>query len=456
MIDRLARWLDDRLRAGEAARTGMRKVFPEHWSFLLGEVALYAFVVLLVTGVFLAFFFEASYHEVTYTGAYEPMRGREVSIAYASVLDLVFQVPGGLLIRQIHHWAALVFVAAIVVHLMRIFFTGAFRRPRELNWVIGVTLLLASLVEGFAGYSLPDDLLSGIGLRIGYSIAQSVPLVGEWLAFLVWGGEFPSPQFVSRLYIGHVFILPLLILGLVSIHLLLVVRQKHTQFPGPGRTNDNVVGERMWPTYTAKSVGLLFLVSAVLTLLGGLVQINPIWLYGPYHAATVSTFAQPDWYMGWLEGALRLMPSFSIVAFGYEVPNVFFPGALLPGLTFGMLYLYPFIEQRLTGASGHEHHLLERPREHPWRTGIGAAVFSFYAVLLLGGTNDVIAARTGIPIDVVITTLQVALLVVPLVAFLVTVKLCRDLRRADRYGARVQQLEHRAADEAAAGSSDHA
>ena len=447
MIDRLARAIDDRLRAGHLAREGMRKVFPEHWSFMLGEIALYAFVVLVVTGIFLALFFEASYREVTYAGPYEPMQGREVSAAYASVLGIVFQVPGGMLIRQVHHWAALVFVGSIVVHLMRIFFTGAFRRPRELNWLVGVTLLVLGILEGFAGYSLPDDLLSGIGLRIGFSITQSIPVVGAWLAFLVFGGEFPSPDIASRLYIGHVFILPIVILGLISVHLFFVVRQKHTQFPGPGRRNDNVVGERLWPTYTAKSVGLLFLVGAVLAALGGLVQINPIWLYGPYHPATVSAFAQPDWYMGWVEGALRLLPSWSLRAFGYEIPNVFFSGALLPILTFVMLYAYPFVEQWLTGSWRREHHLLDRPREHPWRTSLGTAVFSFYVVLLLGGSNDIIAETTGVPVEIIINTLRVALLAVPVVVWVITFQICEHLLQSDRYGRGVEHLERLARSE---------
>ena len=451
MIDRLARWVDDRMRAGRPAREGMRKVFPEHWSFMLGEIALYSFVILLLTGIFLGFFFEASYEEVVYTGAYEPMRGREVSLAYESVLNIVFQVPAGLLIRQVHHWAALVFVASMVVHLMRVFFTGGFRRPRELNWMIGVTLLVLGIVEGFAGYSLPDDLLSGIGLRIGQSITQSVPVVGAWVAFLLWGGEFPSPQIISRLYIGHVFILPIVMLGLISAHLFFVVRQKHTQFPGPGRTNDNVVGERLWPTYTAKSVGLFLIVGAVLAGMGGLIQINPVWLYGPYHPAVVSSFAQPDWYMGWLEGSLRLMPSVAVQAFGYEIPNVFFSGVLLPGLTFAMLYAYPFVEQWLTGASDIEHHVLQRPREHPWRTALGTAVFSFYVVLLVGGAHDILANITGLSIGVVINLLRAALFVVPFVTWVVTFKVCEDLQRSDRYGRRSEHLERRATDESKVG-----
>ena len=444
MIARLARFLDDRTRGGQAAQTGMRKVFPEHWSFLLGEVALYAFVVLLVTGVFLALFFEASYDHVIYEGAYLPMQGREITSSYASVLDLTFEVPGGLLMRQMHHWAALVFVGAIVVHLMRIFFTGAFRRPREVNWMIGVTLLLLAIIEGFAGYSLPDDLLSGIGLRIGYSITQSIPVLGTWLAFLLWGGEHPSPDIVSRLYIGHVFILPIVMLGLISVHLALIVRQKHTQFPGPGRTEDNVVGERLWPTYATKSVGLLFLVAAVLAAMGALLQINPIWLYGPYEPSAVTSFAQPDWYMGWVEGAMRLLPPISVRAFGYEIPNVFFAGALLPLLTAALLYLYPFAEQWLTGEGRRGHQLLDRPREHPWRTAFGTAVTAFYVILLVAGSDDILARVTGWSMGAVINGLRVSLLLAPPVIGVMTFRLCTELRRGDHAARRKQTVKQAA------------
>ena len=452
MIARLARYVDDRIRGGEYARKGMRKVFPEHWSVLLGEIALYAFVILIATGIFLAVFFKADWGHTVYEGSYTPLQGVETTPAYASTLHIIFDVPAGALIRQIHHWAALVFVAAIVVHLLRIFFTGAFRRPRELNWVIGVTLLILAIVEGFAGYSLPDDLLSGVGVRIGYSIVQSIPVVGTWLVFLVFGGEFPAEQFVSRLYIGHVFLLPLVMLGLISIHLFLVVRQKHTQFPGPGRTNDNVVGERLWPTYTAKSVGLFFLIAGVLSGMGGLFQINPIWLYGPYHPDTVTTFAQPDWYMGWVEGALRLMPSFRVEAFGYEIPNVFFAGVLVPGLTFGLMYLYPFIEQKLTGAHRHEHHLLDRPREHPWRTSLGVAIITYHAVLLAAGAQDILAEITGASINVIIRTLQILVLTLPPVAWIVTFYLCDQLRKSDTHGARKTALRRREEHEVEVGS----
>src|SRR5689334_18209316 len=185
-------YLDERLGTNAAARKNLRKVFPEHWSFMLGEVVLYSFVILLATGVYLTLFFKPSMEEVAYDGPYAPLRGVTMSEAYESTLHISFDVRGGLLIRQIHHWAALIFVAGIVLHLLRVFFTGAFRKPRELNWLIGVVLLTLALLEGFAGYSLPDDLLSGTGLRIMYSVIESIPVAGTWLGYLIFGGEFPG------------------------------------------------------------------------------------------------------------------------------------------------------------------------------------------------------------------------------------------------------------------------
>jgi ubiquinol-cytochrome c reductase cytochrome b subunit len=253
------------LHLSRFARQALDKVFPDHWSFMFGEIALYSFVVLVLTGVFLAFFFEPSLTPTTYEGPYEPLRGLEMSDAYASTLRLSFEVRAGLVMRQTHHWAALVFIGSIVVHLCRVFFTGAFRKPREINWVIGVTMLLLALLNGFTGYSLPDDLLSGTGLRIMYSVILSVPLVGSWVAFLLFGGEFPAEQILGRLFVLHIFLVPVLLGALLGAHLALVWHQKHTQFPEPGHTEANVVGSRLWPTYALKSVGLFFLVAAVLT-----------------------------------------------------------------------------------------------------------------------------------------------------------------------------------------------
>jgi ubiquinol-cytochrome c reductase cytochrome b subunit len=427
VLTRLSGWIDDRLRLSRWSRTTLRKVFPDHWSFMLGEVALFSFVTLVLTGIFLTLFFDASSATSRYTGRYAPLHGVPMSRAYRSVVQLSFDVRAGLLMRQIHHWAALVFVAAIVAHLARVFFTGAFRRPREINWVVGVTMLILAIVNGFAGYSMVDDLLSGTGLRIAYSIVLSMPFIGNWAASLLFGGQFPGAQITSRLFVLHVMIVPALLIGLISVHLAIVWRQKHTQFRGPGRTEQNVMGTRLWPGYAARSVGLFFGVAALLTALGALVQINPIWLYGPFDPAAVSTAAQPDWYMGWLEGALRLAGPWRIHLFGHTISEVFWPGVVLPGITFLLLYAWPFIEARVTHDRD-THHLLDRPRDRPLRTAIGAAVLTFYIVLFVAGSQDIIAQKLNASIETVLWTLRALAIALPLAVGLVTWKVAHDLR----------------------------
>jgi ubiquinol-cytochrome c reductase cytochrome b subunit len=339
MIDALFTWFDERLGISGSGRKMLNKIFPDHWSFLIGEVALYSFIVLLGTGVFLTLYFVPSSKVVIYEGTYAPLRGQPVSEAFASTLNLSFAVRDGLLMRQMHHWAANIFVGSIVVHMLRIFFTGAFRKPRELNWIVGSTLLILAIFNGFLGYSLPDDLVSGTGIRISFSIVESIPLIGSYAAFFLFGGNFPGNSIVPRFYILHVLVLPAIMVALIGAHLGMLVRQKHTQFPGRGHTPRNVVGSPLWPTFIAKTTGFMFLTVAVTGILSALFQINPVWLYGPYVPYKVSYAVQPDWYMGWLDGALRIMPSWEIVGFGHMIPNVFFPAILLPGITFGVLQM---------------------------------------------------------------------------------------------------------------------
>ena len=434
MLRRMARAVDERLGAGAFADDALNKVFPDHWSFMVGEIALYSFIVLLLTGTFLSFFFDPSIAETTYEGSYLPLQGVEVSEAYRSTVDLSFDVRAGLVMRQTHHWAAIVFIAAIVVHLLRVFFTGAFRRPREINWIVGVTLMILAILNGFTGYSLPDDLLSGTGLRIAYSIALSVPLVGSWLAFLVFGGEFPAAEIIPRLFVTHVLLVPAAIVALLSVHLAIVWRQKHTDFPGPKRLESNVVGSKLWPTYAVKSVGLFFITGAVLFALGGLVQINPVWLYGPFRVQQVTSPAQPDWWMGWVEGALRLMPAWELRAFGFELPNPFFPAVLLPGVTFMLLYAWPFLEARFT-KDREPHHILDLARDHPVRTALGSATLCFYVVLFFAASNDLVAIWLQVPVERVTLIYQLLLIALPPIVGYTTFRLMRALAfsRAERF-----------------------
>ncbi|MER5217315.1 cytochrome b N-terminal domain-containing protein [Streptomyces sp. NPDC002838] len=427
---RTADWAGGRLPVGEGGL--LRKAFPDHWSFLLGEIALYGFVVLLLTGVWLTLFFHPSMTEVVYDGSYRPLDGMRMSEAYRSTLHISFDIRGGLLIRQLHHWAALVFLAAIGVHLLRVFFTGAFRRPREVNWMIGVTLFLLALAEGFAGYSLPDDLLSGTGLRIAQGIMLSIPVVGTYISMFAFGTEFPGHDMIPRLYSLHILLIPGLLLALVTLHLILVFYLKHTHWAGRGRTNRNAVGKPMFPQFVASSSGLFFIVFGVLTLLAGAAQINPVWAYGPYRADVVSTGSQPDWYVGFLEGSLRLVPPWETAVAGHTVMwNVLLPAVVLPLALFAVLYAYPFLERRFTG-DDEEHHLCDRPRDKPVRTGLGVAAVCFYGVLLAAGGNDILAHTFKVSLNTLTWVFRIALVVLPPLAFLVTRGVCHALQEADR------------------------
>jgi ubiquinol-cytochrome c reductase cytochrome b subunit len=364
-----------------------------------------------------------------------------MSKAFASALDISFEVRGGLFVRQVHHWAALMFSAAIMVHLARIFFTGAFRRPREANWVIGSLLLILSMFEGYFGYSLPDDLLSGIGLRAALSsITMGLPLVGTWMHWALFGGDFPcgglgyqcsaDGVLLPRMYALHILLIPGIILALIGIHLALVWFQKHTQFPGPGRTETNVVGVRVMPVFAVKSGAFFAMVTGVLGLMGGLLQINPIWQLGPYKPSQVSAGSQPDFYMMWTEGLARIWPAWEFYPFGHTIPAVVWV-AVIMGLVFMLLIAYPFIEQKVTGDRAH-HNLLQRPRDVPVRTAIGAMAIAFYMVLTLAAMNDVIAWKFHISLNATTWIARIGMVVLPAIVYYIAYRWCVGLQRSDR------------------------
>jgi ubiquinol-cytochrome c reductase cytochrome b subunit len=423
---------DNRFVSSNWLRRTLNTVYPDHWSFVLGQIAIYSFIVLLLSGIYLMFFFDPSMREVTYEGSYAPLRGVDVSAAYDSVLDLSFDVRGGLFMRQLHHWAALLFVAAIVLHLLRVFFTGGFRRPRGSNWIILVGLLALALLDGVTGYTVVDDLLSGTSLRIISAIILSIPLIGMWAHFALFDGDFPGEVIIGRLYVLHVLLVPGIMLALVAVHLLLTAKQKRAQFPGPGRTEHNVVGNRLFPTYAGNATGLFLMVFGVCAVLGGLVQINPVWLSGPYNPAHVSAAAQPDWYTMFLEGANRLFPAWDInLPGGYTIPAMFWPTVVLPGILFTLLAAYPVIERRLTGDTA-KHHVLQRPRDVPVRTSLGMMVIAFYVVLLLPGAGDVIAETFDISLNAMIWVGRIGCIVLPPIAYVITYRICLGLQMHDR------------------------
>ncbi|WP_086667139.1 cytochrome b [Lentzea kentuckyensis] len=427
---------DERYHAASGLRKQLNKVFPTHWSFLLGEIALYSFIVLLLSGTYLALFFDPSMTEVTYNGAFENLRGIEMSRAFASTLDISFETRGGLFVRQVHHWAALLFMAAIVVHMFRIFFTGAFRKPREINWVIGIVLFMLGAIEGFLGYSLPDDLLSGTGLRVMAALLISFPVIGTWLNWLMFGGEFPGTDIIPMLYTAHILLIPAIILGLIAAHLALVWYQKHTQFPGVGRKETNVVGVRIMPVFAAKGGGFFAIVVGVIAIMGGVFQINPIWNFGPYNPAQISAGSQPDWYMGWTDGLVRIWPAWEFYLGNYTIPAPFLPFILgLPLLT-GIAAVYPWIERKMTKDYAH-HNLLQRPRDVPVRTALGWMAITYFMVLLLMGGNDIFAYQFDISLNLTTWMGRIGMLILPPIAYFVAYRICIGLQRGDR-----EVLEH--------------
>ena len=422
--------VDSRFTIAGVLRPQLNKVFPTHWSFMLGEMALYSFIILLLTGIYLALFFDPSITKVIYDGPYAPLNGVEMSSAYATALNISFEVRGGLFVRQMHHWAALLFMMSMVAHMLRIFFTGAFRRPREANWIIGCTLILLGMIEGFMGYSLPDDLLSGVGLRIMSAIILGLPLIGTWLHWAIFDGDFPSDLMLDRFYILHVLVLPGIILALVAAHLLIVWFQKHTQFPGPGRAENNVVGVRIMPVFATKAIGMGLMVAGVLALMSGLLTINAIWNLGPYNPSQVSAGSQPDIYMLWTDGLARVMPAWELYIGNHTIPGAFWV-MLMAGLMVAALFAYPFIEKKMTGDDAH-HNLLQRPRDVPVRSGIGAMAITFFVLVTISGGNDHVAHFFQISLNAMTWIGRIGLFVLPPIAYYLTYRICVGLQRSDR------------------------
>jgi ubiquinol-cytochrome c reductase cytochrome b subunit len=427
-----ANYIDERTGISALVKELGRKIFPDHWSFMLGEVALYSFIVILLSGTFLTFFFQPSMADVVYHGSYVPLKGIQMSAAYSSALNISFDIRGGLLFRQVHHWAALLFIAAIGLHMLRVYFTGAFRKPREINWVIGFVLFVLAMAEGFTGYSLPDDLLSGNGLRIIDGLIKGIPVVGTWISYLLFGGQFPGTKLVAEFYSIHILLLPAILVAALGVHLLLMVVNKHTQFAGPGRTNDNVVGVPILPVFAAKAGGFFFVIFGVIVLIASLFTINPIWAYGPYDPSPISAGTQPDWYIGFADGALRLVPpGWEFVLWGHTWSFNMISVILVLIVFLGLVAFYPFIEGWVTGDK-REHHIADRPRNAPSRTAIGAAGVTFYAVLWAAASSDLMATHFQITLEGVIHTLQVLLIVGPIIAYFVTKRICIALQKKDR------------------------
>ncbi|SNT63459.1 ubiquinol-cytochrome c reductase cytochrome b subunit [Streptosporangium subroseum] len=412
-----------------------------HWSFMFAEIAVWSFAVLAVTGVVLMLFYDPGMSQVTYDGSYGPLRGLFVSRAFDSTMHLSLEVRGGLLIRQAHHWAALVFVAAVVLQLLRMFLTGAFRHPRTGQWLIWVTLLALGMAAGETGNALPDDMLSGGSLWLITSVAQSVPVVGSWAVSLLFGPDFPGDRIIPVMYGGHLLIV-VVMAALLGARELLVRRHGHSRFVAslPARRSAR-------PMMALATIGMLII-------LGYGVQIAPIWLYGPAKPTQVSAGSTPDWYMGFLDGALRIMPGWELTIGNHTLSlAVLIPTLVIPGVFFTVLAAYPMAERFLLSRRGRRdalgrpkntnrvtretlaHDLLDRPRETPVKTAIAVAGVTFYGLLWAAAANDQIAYQFHLGVEAVTIFFRFAVVIGPVIAFVVTRGMCLALQQTDHHVA---------------------
>jgi ubiquinol-cytochrome c reductase cytochrome b subunit len=434
----------------------LRQARSGRWPFLFAEIALYDLVVLAATGIYLAVFFNPSMTRVIYHGSYGPLRGVPVSQAYDSALHISLDMPGGLLIRQIHQWAAVIFVAAVCLQLLQLFFTREFRRPRRLHWLIWVALLPLGMVEGWTGSILPDDMLSGGSLSLLQAVLQSIPVVGTHLMLWMFGGAVPGHQIIPRFYWLHLLVLPVVMIGLLVLGRRLARRTGLTRQPGSGRHGSGRHGSGRhgsgwqglawhgpgWRRLVqnpaaATSLAMFFATCGVLTLLGTFAQIDPIWSIGPYQPGATTSGAVPDWYMGFLDGGLRIMPGWEVMIAGHPLTlAVLVPALIVPGVFFALLAAYPVLESWLTGDRG-MHLQPDRPRDAVTRTAVGVAGMTFYGVLWAAAANDQIAYHFHLDLFTVTWVFRVAVFVGPVLAFALTRWICLALSSRER-----EEAEH--------------
>ncbi|MFT4921896.1 MAG: cytochrome b-561 [Haloarculaceae archaeon] len=417
-LDRVYGFLDERLDLTEA-RSFLGKAFPAEDSFLLGEVALFCFLILVLTGVFLGFFFEPSTSAVEYEGSVAEYQGEELPEAFASVLNITYGVPFGMLIRRMHHWAAHLMIASMALHMLRVFFSGAYRNPRELNWLVGTGLAGATMFAAYTGYSLPFDEFASTAVGIGYNVALSIPIIGETVGSLVFGGNFPSSATIPRLYFLHVLVLPLVIAGLLGLHMLILVRQKHTEAQrdadvGDVQEDDDsiVIGLPAFPNQLAVSAVVFFLTLAALSLLAGFLPVHNIAEYGPNNPASTPSLVMPDWFLMWGYGFLKLVPGWLSFDFlGIHISAEFIGGLLLPGIVFAVVALWPFIDYEDEGV-----HFTADPLERPWQTGVGIAGIVFIMMASIAGMDVILADIVGMSTAALRPLLTGGLVIAPFAA----------------------------------------
>jgi ubiquinol-cytochrome c reductase cytochrome b subunit len=400
-------------QARKAVRAAARLAAPpgDRWAAVFGRIAVYSFIVALISGVLLLPFFRPDMTSVIYHGSYHKLDGVPVSKAYRSVLGISFDVRGGLLIRQVHHWSADLFVAAICLRLLRAFFRGRFSGRALPGWLIWVTLLPLGMLAAYTGTILPDDMLSGGSLSVITGVLLSVPLIGTHLVFWIFGGAPPGHHIIGRDYWVHILVLPAL-----AGALLLASFRPSLRWPRRLRLDP-----------------LLPFTCAVLILLGAIAQINPVWLLGPYQPGSITSGAVPDWYMGFLDGTLRLMPAWELSVGGHPLAlGVLIAGLVVPALFFTCLALYPVADRRIAGGRPPRGLLPPTPADLANRTAAGVAGVTFYGLLWAAAANDQIAHHLQIPLYTVTWIFRVLVLAGPVLAFLLTRGICHALARRRR------------------------
>jgi cytochrome b-561 len=378
------RWWQERLDLEKFCEKFLTKAFPAHPTYLLGEIALFSFVLLVITGVYLGMVYEPSVQAVD-------LFGGEVPAAYASVVRSDLSLFGQI-VRNLHHWSAQLMIAALLAHMFRVFFTGSYRKPREINWWIGLALMLTTFMAAFTGYLLPYSEYSVTATSIGFFMAKSTPWIGDFVARLFFGGEFPSDQTIPRFFFYHVMLIPLVIGVLLSLHMVILVQQKHTEPPGnlyrpEAEGGKRLIGIPLWPNQVLYSTTFFLLLAGLLILVSTYIPINPVELFGPPQPGTPKM--RPEWYFLIVYGMLKLIPgTFEASFWGAHISQETLGGVFFPTILIVLLALIPLLDRCREPV-----HYMANPLQRPWTTGLGVTGLAFFGLLAVAGYIDVLGLR---------------------------------------------------------------
>ncbi|WP_291430149.1 cytochrome bc complex cytochrome b subunit [Deinococcus sp.] len=434
-------WLDDRLHISRLNDKFLRKAFPVHHSFFLGEITLFSLIVLILTGILLALSYEPSNSLVVNT--FDPgtvTKPNLVPAAYHSALK-INAMPFGDMLRRVHHWMANIMVAAAVIHMMRIYFTGAFKKPREINWWIGMLLLIFSALTAVTGYILPYDNYAYNTVKVVYAITGSIPWVGEWVAQAAFAGKFPGAGIIPRIYGYHIMLLPGILLALTGAHMLLMIKQKHTQPQYAKRVAyKKIVGVPFMTQQTPIMLVLALLLTGLVMLFAAFIPVHPVEFFGPPSTTPINNI-KPDWYLLWVFGALAIIPSFEWHLFGGLIGAEFVGALVLPGIVMALMFAVPMLDR----TTEHQYYA-ENPTNHPVRLAAGVAFFAMMIVLSVAGYKPELISSGLLTTGNANTILWILTLLVPAVSYFAVIGIVRGIR-ALREADERESLAHAHADD---------